>query len=90
MDKGVDLCLVNVQDHHIQSMVNSALYFHNQFKVQFKQVAIWRYTNFYIAYNFQQRPYTTAFIYSFGIFDIVSLTAVPVVHQEIIMECRDI
>ena len=46
---------------------------------------MWHYTT----YNFQQRPYTTA-IMVFGVSDIVSLVAVPIVHQEIIMECRHV
>ena len=43
--------------------------------------------NIMVACNFQQRSFTTAIIL-FGVPDIVSLAAVPIMHQETITEHR--
>ena len=43
--------------------------------------------NIIVAYNFQQRSLITAIIL-FGVPDIVSLAAMPIMHQETITEHR--
>ena len=76
--RGIDLCLVNGQGHYVWSLVKKVYY---DFKVQVYSII-------------QSLQFSGEFLdncachHIFGVSDIVSLAAVPMTHQETIMECR--